>query len=155
VGPQLASITKDIEDSMKQVQQMNSTSSDKNSMDPQSQQKYLYFNDLNRRFYATFYNDLSLNNNRQVRSSTIPAEIMNLLVDLYDKDSKVESTNSIIDTDKESIMKTYADFWIVKRTSNSRHLYLIMNKNSTLIDISEESKKIMDNIIKNVYFNKH
>lgn len=155
MGPQLASITKDIEDSMKQVQQMNSTSSDKNSMDPQSQQKYLYFNDLNRRFYATFYNDLSLNNNRQVRSSTIPAEIMNLLVDLYDKDSKVESTNSIIDTDKESIMKTYADFWIVKRTSNSRHLYLIMNKNSTLIDISEESKKIMDNIIKNVYFNKH
>lgn len=141
---------------MKQVQQMNSTSSDKSNLgDQQIQQKYLYFNDLNRRFYATFYNDLSVNNNRQVKCAIIPSDIMNLLVDLYDKDSRVESRNSIIDTDKESIMKTYADYWIVKRTSNSRHLYLIMNKNSTLIDVSEESKKIMDNIIKNVYFNKH
>lgn len=81
-------------------------------------------------------------------------DVMNLLTDLYTRDSKVKRTQFMIEPDKETILKTFNDYWVVKRTCNSRHLYLILNKNSTLIEISEESKKLMDGIINNIYFNK-
>lgn len=139
---------------------VNNVSADKQSSNESTanHQKYLYFNDLNRRFYATFYDDLAKNNNRLLKNHTIPADVMNLIVDLYTRDCEEKSsiTAGFLESDKETIVKSekHTDYWIIKRSSNSRHLFLIMHKNSTLIEIADESKKIMDSIIKNVYFNK-
>jgi len=73
---------------------------------------------------------------------------MNLLSDLYSK----EMTEELIDSERETIIKTFNDYWIVKKYFNYRSLYLIIHKNSTLIDIAEESSRLLSEIVKNVYF---
>lgn len=54
---------------------------------------------------------------------------MNLIADLFnDKNSN--------NTNEESVIKTLNDFWIVKKSSNSRHFFVIINKSSTLLEVT-------------------
>lgn len=104
--------------------------------------KYLYFNHLDFCHQGSIYL-----NNRLVKNSTIPQDVMNILVDLFDRGDS--SSN------EETIVKTLSDFWIVRRISNFRHFYVILNKSSTLLEVTEEAKKLYDQHLKNVYFDKN
>lgn len=75
---------------------------------------------------------------------------MNLLSDLYE--STDDERHELISSEFERIIKTYNDFWIFSKTYNSRSIYLILHKSSTLIDIAEEAQKLLSEIVKNVYF---
>ena len=107
---------------------------------------YLYYNKMNQRSHSTFY----INKNFDKKMTSIPLQVMSLISDMYEPDVH---DNEAKNSDKETIFKTYKDFWILKREHNLRSLYLIINKNSTLIDISTESEHLMSGIVKNVYFN--
>lgn len=80
--------------------------------------------------------------------------MVNLLCDLYAKEENDEDENSeaLINSEKETIFKTFNDYWVVAKSYNNRSLYLILHKSSTLIDIAEESQKLLSEIVKNVYF---
>lgn len=77
---------------------------------------------------------------------------MNLLCDLYAKEEERHDKYAFLSSEKETIIKTYNDYWIVSRTYNNRSLYLILHKSSTLIDIAEESQRLLTEIAKSVYF---
>lgn len=74
---------------------------------------------------------------------------MNLLCDLY---AKEEDEGELISSEKETIIKTFNDYWLCCKSYNNRSLYLILHKSSTLIDIAEESQRLLSEIVKNVYF---
>uniref|UniRef100_A0A182TNW2 CCZ1/INTU/HSP4 first Longin domain-containing protein n=1 Tax=Anopheles melas TaxID=34690 RepID=A0A182TNW2_9DIPT len=84
------------------------------------------------------------------QSLGLPNDVMNLIVDLLD--DVRSNRSSVMD---ETIVKTHDDYWIVKRSCNTRHVFIILNKSSTLIDVTEETKKILDqhclNIIENSF----
>lgn len=75
---------------------------------------------------------------------------MNLLCDLYD--STGDESNQLISGETEKIIKTYDDYWIIAKNFNSRSIYLVQHKSSTLIDIAEEAQRMLSEIVKNVYF---
>lgn len=102
--------------------------------------KYLFFNELNCQHNGTVHINQKLYNKQR----SIPREIMNLLCDLY-----VEDVNS--PNPGEVIMKTLNDYWIVKRSTNWRHSFIIFNRNSTLLDISEEANKVFDVHLNDVF----
>jgi Intu longin-like domain 3 len=77
--------------------------------------------------------------------------VMNLLCDLYESSSD-DDNNALISSEKERIIKTYNDYWIFAKTYNSRSIYLILHKSSTLIDIADEAQRLLSEIVKNVYF---
>jgi hypothetical protein len=109
------------------------------------QSKYLYFNELSQIHQGTIHwrNTLS---DRVKTNSTISMELTNLIADLYD-DRKSKN-----DMYQETDLKTHNDYWIVRRTSNYRHFFLVQNKNCTLLDITEETQKSIDANVKNVFF---
>lgn len=80
------------------------------------------------------------------------SSVMNLLCDLYAKEEEEEDNGALISSEKETIIKTFNDYWLVAKTYNNRSLYLILHKSSTLIDIAEESQRLLSDIVKNVYF---
>lgn len=146
IGQQIGMICKEINDNFQNFQHTVSISKDESM-----QEKYIFFNHRNYRFHACF-DDESENtlSNRDGRGPVnLSTPIMNLLCDLYalEEDDNV----SMINTERESIIKTYTDHWIVRRYYNYRSLYLILHKNSTLIDIADESQRLLDQIVKNVY----
>lgn len=144
IGPQLTNIASDIAESLtkdtpsgnKSLICTSSTQTTASNEDEQMQStKYLFFNELNFQHNGTVH----LNQKLYKKKRSIPREIMNLLNDLYVKDANTNASNSC-----EIIVKTMSDYWIVKRTTNWRHSFVIFNKNATLLDIAEEAKKIFD-----------
>lgn len=134
IGPQLTSISSEISDNYINEQQ---------TIDNDSGPKYLYFNELNCQHQGTIHL-----NNRFIKNKTISSDMMNILIDLFDNRNKN-------DTNEETIVKTMSGYWIVKRSGNSRHFFVIVNKNSTLPDIADETKKMCEQHVKNVFFDKN
>lgn len=89
---------------------------------------------------------------REGRKTELSSSVMNLLYDLHAKEEENGDNGALVTSEKEMIIKTFNDYWLVNRTFNSRSLYLILHKSSTLIDIAEESQKLISEIVKNVYF---
>lgn len=108
--------------------------------DPSPTIKYLFFNELNFQHNGTVH----FNQKLYKKKRSIPRDIMNLLHDLYMDDAN--SSNSC-----EIIAKTLSDYWIVKRSTNWRHSFVIFNKNATLLDIAEEANKIFDTHLSDVF----
>ncbi|CAO1339101.1 unnamed protein product [Diamesa serratosioi] len=150
VGPQLSMISKEIDESYNQIKQ-NSMLVGKNYNEDllKDDVMYLYHNKMNQKLHSTLY----YNKNYEKRLTSIPWQVMRLISDMYEKEPEELFGNSLVNCDNETIFKTYKDFWILKREHNLRSLYLIVNKNSTLIDISTEFGQLMTGIVKNVYFN--
>ncbi|KAG5673577.1 hypothetical protein PVAND_003613 [Polypedilum vanderplanki] len=146
IGPQMKIISKEISDNINQFQQIKNN-------DDNILEKYIYFNHKNFRFHACFYNNENAISNRDGKRNTqLSSSVMNLLCDLYAQESDNFHNNSEISSERETIIKTYNDFWIVRKFYNFRSFYLILHKNSTLIDIAEESQRLLSEIVKNVYF---
>lgn len=141
-------ISKEISESFNQIQQ-NTMMAGKNYVEDLNKDSavYLYYNKMNQRSHSTLYSNKNFDN----RMTSIPWQVLSLISDMYELEFVLD--DSVVNCDKETIFKTYKDFWILKREHNLRSLYLIINKNSTLIDISAESEQLMSGIVKNVYFN--
>lgn len=77
--------------------------------------------------------------------------MMNLLCDLYAQEEEDDSS-SLVNGERETVMKSYNDMWIFRKNYNQRSIYLILHKNSTLIDIADEAQRLLSEIVKNVYF---
>lgn len=147
ISPQIGMISKDISDNFHHYQHTVTTRGDESMPE-----KYIYFNHKNYRFHACFSgNENPLSNRDGRRNIQLSTSVMNLLCDLYSQEIEEENNSAIINSERESIIKTYNDHWIVRRFYNYRSLYLIIHKNSTLIDIAEESSRLLDQIVKNVY----
>lgn len=97
---------------------------------------YIYFNRLN----------LAQKNTLRDNKSHMTPEVLSVLTDIcFDK--KRNSPTS------ETVVKTYDDFWIIGRFCNEREFYVItQQKNTTLIEISEEMNMICDKQLKSVFF---
>lgn len=141
IGPQLSSIGSEIGDHEDASNaQMNSATPTVSSSGP----RFLFFNELNLKHSGT----LHLNKSNQPKQSGVPAEVLNLIADLYEptKDSNAPA--------EETVLKTRKDWWIVKRTNNWRHFYVIINKSSTLLEVTEEARRLFDEQAKDVFFDK-
>lgn len=136
VGPQLSQISSEIGESV-------NNSNDASSSSSVPQPKFLFFNQLNCEDYGNLY--ISRKNPKQCPLST---DVMNLLIDLYDNDSSSSTGGSM----EETVIKTMNDYWIVKKQNNWRHFYVIINKSATLLEISEEAKKLFNEHTKDIYF---
>ncbi|XP_058066803.1 vacuolar fusion protein CCZ1 homolog [Anopheles bellator] len=148
VNPQLTSISSDIGAHLQSAGESSHgfSCSGSNKEDPASAPKFIYFNELNLQHRGTV--PLGPAQYQTVAGTSLPNDVMNLIVDLLD-DVRGNATN-VAD---ETIVKTHDDYWIVKRSvSNERHVFIILNKSSTLIDVTEETKKILDQNVKGVFF---
>lgn len=137
IGSQLSSISSDLSD----LTNKESGKSTKSSTDLDDNViKYLFLNELNCQHTGTVH----LNPKILRNESKLPLDVQNLLTDLYLQDER--TTNSC-----EVIVKTLNDYWVVKRTSNWRHSFLIFNKSSTLLEISDEANKLFEQCLNDVY----
>lgn len=148
IAPQLSLISKDISDNCLQFQQQSANS----KSDGGVQEKYIYFNHKNNRFHACFYDSDSVVSHREGRKTQLSSSVMNLLCDLYAREEEEANDLEMISSEKETILKTYNDYWLCCKKYNNRSLYLILHKSSTLIDIAEEAQRLLAEIVKNVYF---
>lgn len=153
IGPQLTNIASDIAENLTKetvtgnrslICTSSSTASTANSNSDESTPatKYLFFNELNFQHNGTVH----INQKLYKKKRSIPRDIMNLLNDLYMQDANVSNSSSC-----EIIVKTLSDYWIVKRSTNWRHSFVIFNKNATLLDIAEEANKIFDTHMNDVF----
>lgn len=149
ISPQIGMISKEISDNFHHFQHTITTRGEESI-----QEKYIYFNHRNYRFHACFSdaNENPLSNREGRRNIQLSTSVMNLLCDLYSQEVEDENNSAVINSERETIIKTYNDHWLIRRFFNYRSFYLIIiHKNSTLIDIAEESSRLLDQIVKNVY----
>lgn len=151
IGPQLGLISKEIAANSLHFQQQNASAKVQQSDDTLNE-KYIYFNHKNRRFHACLYVNDGEMSHREGRKTQLSMSVMNLLCDLYAKEEEEDDDGALISSEKETIIKTFNDYWLCCKTYNNRSLYLIIHKSSTLIDIAEESQRLISEIVKNVYF---
>ncbi|XP_055534186.1 vacuolar fusion protein CCZ1 homolog [Wyeomyia smithii] len=142
INPQLTSICSDITLHLTQSNAENGCLKDAESSNGP---KFIYFNELNLHHRGTIRLGVQKKNKT---GGCIPNDVQNLIVDLLD-DSRKSGEKDIAE---ETIVKTHDDYWIVKRSCNSRHVFVVLNKTSTLIEVSEETKKIVDQNMKGVFF---
>lgn len=149
-------MSKEIVDSLQSFQAPNIQNSSRaiaNEIDSLAE-RYIYFNHKNYRFHACIYD--SATGQKENRKTQLSSCVMNLLCDLYTKDIEETDENALINNERETIIKTFNDYWICSRNFNNRSLYLILHKSSTLIDIADDSQRLLSEIVKNVYFtNQH
>lgn len=101
---------------------------------------YLFVNELTQKHEGT----VIIKGNEQ---NSIPPEVINILTDVY-QDRALASS-------EEVTLKTHRDFWLIRKTSNYRHFFIVINKSSsTLIDVTEEAKRITDTHIRSIFFEK-
>ncbi|KAG4066234.1 hypothetical protein HA402_000458 [Bradysia odoriphaga] len=135
IGQQLTSINDEI---LKFQQTEMSPSADKSDSGP----KFIFFNEL------SFKHTESLRlNQKQCRPKNVPVDVMNLITDLYEADIRNKRPCA-----KESIVKTLNDYWIVCRKSNYRHFFVIVHRNSTMLEITEEAKRLYNVHAQDVFF---
>ncbi|XP_065202238.1 vacuolar fusion protein CCZ1 homolog [Planococcus citri] len=98
---------------------------------------YIYFNKLN----------LAQKNTIRNNKSFVTPEILSVLNDVcFDK----KRSDSAIG---ETILKTYDDHWVVGQFCNEREFYVVtQQKNTTLIEINDEMKKICEKQLKSIFF---
>lgn len=150
MGPQLSSIASDIGESMKSkapavpVGPLNACGTPTGDpTDNINTPKFLFINELSLIHHTNLYAD-----HRRPKTCNIPSNVMNLIADLHaDKSS---------DKQEEVHIKCINDYWIVKKSSNWRQFYVIISNNrATLLDITNEAKKIFEQEITNdVFFDK-
>lgn len=110
----------------------------------QSGPRFLFLNELNLKHTGT----LHINHSRPPKQNVVPADVMNLLADLFDESINGEPMA------EETVLKTLNDYWIVRRSSNWRHFFVVVNKSSTLLSVTEEARAIFDEHARNVFFDK-
>ena len=113
----------------------------KNQMSQSDQQyRFLYFNQMNLAVKT------SIHAKKSSQVTSVTPDMMKLLVDIH------SDFNQISD-DGEMIMKNLADCWIVGRRFDNREFFVILNqKNASLVDISEEVKRLISTSFNSLFF---
>ncbi|XP_059620060.1 vacuolar fusion protein CCZ1 homolog [Phlebotomus argentipes] len=138
IGPQLTTISSEISENF------SGPSSVKiNDFTDGFSPKFLFFNEFSLQHDSTFFCE----GKTVHKSANVSRDIMNVIADLYG-----ERTGSNVS--EETVVKMCNDFWITHKKSNARHFIAIINKNGTLLEIAEETSKMCDQHIKNVFFDK-
>lgn len=147
INPQLTSISSDITQHLAQQPSPDGSSGKDDSA--AASPKFVFFNELNLHHRGT----IKLGHHKRTGGGTqLPDDVMNLIVDLLDDSRRHWEDGSVLNATEETVLKTHDDYWIVKRSCNSRHLFIVLNKSSTLIDVSEETKRVLDQNMKGVFF---
>ncbi|XP_044269860.1 vacuolar fusion protein CCZ1 homolog [Tribolium madens] len=108
---------------------------------PENAPRFIYFNKLNLAYKSTAHLD-----NKQTGNIACTKESLKIMADLNNK-------KSLLGHSSETIVKTMNDYWVVAKNSNSREFYVaLQQKNASLIDISEEIKKLCDTELKGIFF---
>nr|CAH7752102.1 unnamed protein product [Callosobruchus chinensis] len=108
---------------------------------PDSAPKFIYFNKLNLAYKSTVHLD-----NKHTGNLACSKESMRIMADIQEKTGLLGKSN-------ETILKTMNDYWIVGKCSNSRQFYIaLQQKNASLIEISDEIKKLCDSELKGIFF---
>ncbi|KAF2883661.1 hypothetical protein ILUMI_22533 [Ignelater luminosus] len=133
MGPKLSSIASDIAEYC--TKHITSTNT------PDGAPRFIYFNKLNLAYKSTVHLD-----NRQTGNVACNKESIKVMADMNAK-------RALMGHAGETIVKTMNDYWIVGKISNLREFYIaIQQKNASLIDISDEVKKICDTELKGIFF---
>ncbi|XP_039962838.1 vacuolar fusion protein CCZ1 homolog [Bactrocera tryoni] len=154
--PQLSSIAKDIEENIsKQGLRKANTSSSLSAIAPADDNvnpKYIFINEQSLKHLTNIPTEY-----RRTNKSThyLPANVTNLIADLIPSDEANYLEDSYSDL-KEVQIKTTNDFWIVQRCWNWRRCYVIIhNSKATLLDITQEARRVFDKeFTDDVFFDK-
>lgn len=104
--------------------------------------RYIYFNNINLAYKSTAHLD-----NKQSGNLACPKESVRIAAEM-------KGNIPFLGQAGETIVKTMNDCWVVMKTSNHREFYIaLQQKNASLIDISEEVKKLCDTELKGIFFN--
>lgn len=155
--PQLSSIAKDIEENISKQRGLrkpntSSSLSALSSVDDNVNPKYIFINEQSLKHLTNIPTEY-----RRTNKSTqyIPANVTNLIADLipFDESNVLEDSYSEL---KEVQIKTTNDFWIVQRCWNWRRCYVIIhNSKATLLDITQEARRVFDKeFTDDVFFDK-
>ncbi|XP_063915286.1 vacuolar fusion protein CCZ1 homolog isoform X2 [Zophobas morio] len=108
---------------------------------PENSPRFIYFNKLNLAYKSTAHLD-----NKQSGNIACTKESLKIMADMNNK-------RGLLGHSSEMIVKTMNDYWVVAKNSNSREFYVaLQQKNASLIDISEEIKKLCDTELKGIFF---
>ncbi|XP_075035768.1 vacuolar fusion protein CCZ1 homolog isoform X1 [Mixophyes fleayi] len=135
IGPQLTVLASDI------CEQYNINRRISGS-EKEPQFKFIYFNHMNLAEKSTIH----LKKTPSVSHTSVQPELMKILGDINNDFTRV-------DEDEEIIVKAMTDYWIVGKKSDQRELYVILNqKNSNLIEVNDEIKKLCATQFNNIFF---
>lgn len=130
LGPQLSSLASDIGE-----QYANRKSSGSSSQEF----KFVYFNQMNLAQKTTVHD-------RKTLASNINPETLRLISDINADFEKSDEAG-------ETLMRTMSDCWVVGKKSDQREFYVVINqKNSNLIEINEEVKRLCASHFSNIFF---
>lgn len=134
IGPALTVIVSDIaEYCTKQVVTPSSQS--------ETNPKFIYFNKMNLAYKSSVHLD-----NKQTGNIAVTKECLKLISD-------INANKDLLEYAGEVIVKTMNDYWVVGKMSNLREFYVaLQQKNASLIEISDEVKKLCDTELKGIFF---
>ncbi|XP_030380090.1 vacuolar fusion protein CCZ1 homolog [Scaptodrosophila lebanonensis] len=145
MGSQLISLARDIatEVSKQNLAALAPTSSNSTT---DCSPKYLFINEQSLKHHT--------NVDRHAKGQqSIPRNVMNLIADLANEPTNIDGAAAATE---ELQVKTTNDFWIVKRRCNWRQYYVILsNSKATLLDVTQEAKRIFEQeLTDDVFFDK-
>ncbi|KAL3878000.1 hypothetical protein ACJMK2_035641 [Sinanodonta woodiana] len=107
----------------------------------EQQFKYIYFNHMNLAQKTTVHADL-----KKSAGVGLPPDILRVLSDV-----STDLTKN--NRDGETIVRTLSDCWVVGKKSDQREVLIVLNqKNSNLIEITEEVKRLCSTNFSNIFF---
>ncbi|XP_072399139.1 vacuolar fusion protein CCZ1 homolog [Diabrotica undecimpunctata] len=108
---------------------------------PETAPRFIYFNKLNLAYKSTVHLD-----NKQSGNLSCPKESMRIAAEM-------KANIPFLGSSGETIVKTMNDYWVVMKLSNNREFYIaLQQKNASLIDISEEVRRLCDTELKGIFF---
>ncbi|XP_068149591.1 vacuolar fusion protein CCZ1 homolog [Drosophila tropicalis] len=96
--------------------------------------KYLFINEQSLQHHTNIYR----------HSKSLPNNVMSIIADLANPSESWTNAAAVAATEELQV-KTTNDYWIVKRRCNWRQYYVILcNSKATLLDVTQEAKRIFE-----------
>lgn len=141
MGPQLSCLARDI---AAEVSKLSVGSAAQESTSNDSSPKYLFINEQSLQHHTNIYRSA------KTPQKSIPRNVMSIIADLANPIEQGAAAT------EELQVKTTNDFWVVKRRCNWRQYYVILGKSkATLLDVTQEAKRIFEQeLTDDVFFDK-
>ncbi|TDG53276.1 hypothetical protein AWZ03_000091 [Drosophila navojoa] len=137
LGPQLSCLAKDIATASKLNASASATTAANHD---DGSAKYLFINEQSLKHHTNIHRN----------AKSIPRNVMSIIADLANPIQEIAAA-------EELQVKTTNDYWIVKRRCNWRQYYVILSKSkaTTLLDVTQEAKRIFEQeLTDDVFFDK-
>ncbi|KAH8379061.1 hypothetical protein KR009_002882 [Drosophila setifemur] len=142
MAPQLTSLARDIASELNKA--AVGATSQESASNIESAPKYLFINEQSLQHHTNLARHMP---------QGIPRNVLSIISDLANPsgESEIESASA-----EELQVKTTNDYWIVKRRCNFRQYYVILcNSKSTLLDVTQEARRIFEQeLTDDVFFDK-